>query len=150
MKRILLTAVLTLTALSFGYAAPAKPAQKSGDEGAIRQFVTELAAAFGHNDVAVLDRLMSADYSFVTPTGEVQTKGERLAPLKSGDLKYDQVIYDEVSVRTYGNMAVVISHVAVQGKNKGAAVSGQFRATLTLVKTKGKWQMVASQANRIP
>jgi uncharacterized protein (TIGR02246 family) len=148
-QRILLTAVLALTALSSGYAAPAKPAPKSGDEGAIRQFVQELAAAFSHNDVAALDRVMTPDYSFVTPTGAVQTKEERLAPLKAGSLKYEQVIYDEVSVRSYGTMAVVVSHVAVKGKNNGVSVDGQFRATLTLAKTKGRWQMVASQANRI-
>ena len=151
MKRILLTAVLTLTALSAGYAAPAaKTAPKGGDEGAIRQLINELAAAFTHNDAAALERLMTPDYTFVSPAGDVQTRTERLAPMKSGDLKNEQVIYDEVSIRTYGSTAVVVSHVAVKGKSKGTAVGGQFRATLMLVKTKGQWQMVASQASRIP
>ena len=82
--------------------------------------------------------------------GIIQNKEQRLAPMRSGDLKYEFARYEEVNIRAYGNTAVVTARVAVKGQNKGADVSGQFRSTLTLVKLKGRWQLVASQANSIP
>lgn len=158
MKQPFSTALLVLTlllAFCFGQAAAAPPltqperARDGNDERAVRQFIDEFAAAFSSNDAATLDRLTATDYTFVTPAGGIQDKAQRLAPIKSGDLKYDSVKYEEVGIRIYGKMAVVTSRVVVKGQNKGTDISGQFRSTLTLAKMKGRWQLVASQANSI-
>jgi ketosteroid isomerase-like protein len=147
MKRAFLIPTLVLCVLTFApgpVAAAAAP-----EEAAVRRFVEELGAAFGHNDPAAIERMLTSDYTFVLPSGAVQNREQRLAPLKSGDLEYESVTYEDVSVRVHGDLAVVVARVVVKGKNKGNDIGGQFRSTLTLVKVKGQWQLVASQASSI-
>jgi ketosteroid isomerase-like protein len=94
--------------------------------------------------------MTTPDYTFVNQNGVVQKKEQRLAPIKSGNLKYESVKYEEVEVHIYGDAAVVTARVDVKGSNRGADISGQFRSTIMLVKVKGRWLMAASQANVIP
>ena len=121
----------------------------SQDEETVRKFVDDFSAAFSQNDAAALDRMTAPDYTFVTPTGTIQNKEQRVAPIRSGDLKYDYAKYDEIQVRIYGEMAIVTAHVTVKSELKGASLNGQFRSTLTLLKVKGMWELVASQASAI-
>jgi uncharacterized protein (TIGR02246 family) len=123
---------------------------RGDDEAAVRQFIEKFSEAFTRSDADALDRLMAADYTFVTPNGVVQNKKQRLAPMRAGALKYDSVKYEEVGVHLYRDTAVVTSLVVVKGRNRETDISGQFRSTLTLVKIKGLWMLVASQANTIP
>ncbi|MGI8638637.1 MAG: nuclear transport factor 2 family protein [Pyrinomonadaceae bacterium] len=77
------------------------------------------------------------------------TKAPRLAAIKSGELKYESVSFDEVNIRFYGNTAVATYRVTSKGQSKGQAIGGQFRATSTYMKIKGRWQLVAAQVTRI-
>jgi ketosteroid isomerase-like protein len=151
MKRIFSAALLlpAVLVVCFGQAAQRETTHVGSDERGVRQFIDDFAAAFSRNDAAALDSLTAPGYTFVTPAGGIQDKAQRLAPMKSGDLKYDSVSYEDVGMRVYGNMAVVTSRVVVKGRNKGADISGQFRSTLTLFKMKGRWQLVASQATAV-
>ena len=123
-------------------AANAKEAQ-------VRQFIDNFADGFTRNDAASLEKVTSEDYSFVAPNSEIQDKAKRYAPIRSGDLKYTSVKYSDVTVRLYGDSAVVTATVDVISKFKGQDISGRFRSTLTLIKMKGRWMLVASQANKI-
>jgi ketosteroid isomerase-like protein len=145
MKRLVLTALLMMTVVPFAFGQTGKSAGGQ-EEG---RLVDEFAAAMEHNDAAAVDRLMLPEYKFVTPTGAVQTKEDRLAPMRSGDLKYESVKYDEVDVRRYGEIAVVIARATVKGHLKATDIGGQFRATLVLRQSKGQWLLVSSQASTI-
>ncbi|HXC95480.1 MAG TPA: nuclear transport factor 2 family protein [Edaphobacter sp.] len=144
MKRFVYFAILASAAFCFG-----QTAHVSRDEEMVRKFVDDFSAAFSQNDAAALDRMTASDYTFVTPTGTIQNKEERMAPIRSGDLKYEYAKYDEVQVRVYGGMAIVTAHVAVKSELKGTPLNGQFRSTLTLLKVRGMWELVASQASAI-
>jgi len=64
-----------------------------------------------------LDRMTAPDYTFVTSDGnDSATKEQRVAPIRSGDLKYDYAKYDEIKVRIYGEMAIVTAHVTVKSE----------------------------------
>lgn len=143
MKRLVLTALLMVTALPFAFGQAGKGAGEQEEQ----KFIAAFSSAMEHNDLAALDRMMTPDYKFVNPSGGIQTKEDRLAPMKSGDLKYDLVKYDEFSVRRYGDVSVVIARATVKGHMKTTDVSGQFRATLVLQQTKGQWKLVSSQAS---
>jgi ketosteroid isomerase-like protein len=143
MKRFVYFIVLA-SVFCFGQIAHA-----SQDEQTVRRFVDDFSAAFSQNDAAALDRMTASDYTFVTPTGTIQNKEQRVAPIRSGALKYDYAKYDEINVRIYGEMAIVTAHVTVKSELKGAPLNGQFRSTLTLLKVKGVWELVASQASVI-
>ncbi len=150
MKRILVVAML-VAASSFVFSQPTRSgaSQKGNDEQAVRQLLNEISAALGHNDAAALDRIYADSYTLVNESGELTTKAPRLAAIKSGELKYESVGFDDVNVRFYGNTAVVTYRVTSKGQFKGQAIGGQFRATSTYVKMKGRWQLVAAQVTRI-
>jgi uncharacterized protein (TIGR02246 family) len=151
MKQFMFTFVLVVAAFSptLGQTTPTQTASAGGDEQAVKQFLTENAAAVGRNDANALERIWSDDYTFVNPSGAVLTKAQRLAELRSGTLKYQSVTPDEMNVRTYGNTAVATSRATIKGQNKGQDMSGQYRVTSVLMKKDGGWQIVAQQSNRI-
>jgi ketosteroid isomerase-like protein len=64
-------------------------------------------------------------------------------------LKYESVSVDEVNIRSYGDTAVVTDRATLKLQDKGQDLSGQYRVTLTFVKIKGAWQLVAAQNTRI-
>ena len=161
MKRILLTAVIVIAASSLVLGQePDKKADKSKPVGekvaasssveqAVQQRLNEIATALGSNDTAALDRIYADDYTFVSPSGAVTTKAQRLAAIKSGELKYESVSFDEANIRSYGDTALVTSRVTTKAQDKGQDLSGQYRVTLMFVKMKGPWQLVAAQNTRI-
>jgi ketosteroid isomerase-like protein len=144
MKRFMYFAILASATFCFG-----QTTHVSQDEETARKFVDDFSAAFSQNDAAALDWMTAPDSTFVTPTGTIQNKEQRVAPIRPGDLKYDYATYDEIQVRIYGEMAIVTAHVMVKSELKGAPLNGQFRSTLTLFKVKGMWELVASQASAI-
>ena len=161
MKRILLTAVIVIAASSLVLgqkpdkkADNSKPmgekvAASSSVEQAIQQRLNELNTALGSNDTVALDRIYADDYTLVNMSGAVTTKAQRLAAIKSGELKYESISVDEVNIRSYGDTAVVTDRATVKLQDKGQDLSGQYRVTLTFVKMKGAWQLVAAQNTRI-
>jgi ketosteroid isomerase-like protein len=150
MKRLLIVAML-VAASSFVFSQPTRSGanQKGNDEQAVRQLLNEISAALGSADTAALDRIYADDYTLVNEFGVLTTKAPRLAAIKSGELKYESVAFDEVNVRLYGNTAVATYRVTSKGQFKGQEIGGQSRATSTYVKLKGRWQLVAAQVTRI-
>ena len=150
MKRLLIVAML-VAASSFVLSQPTRSGanQKGNDEQAVRQVFDQVSAALERADTAALDQIYADDYTLVNEFGVVTTKAPRLAALKAGELKYESVVFDEVNVRLYGNTAVLTYRVTSKGRSKGEEIGGQFRATSTYVKMKGRWQLVAAQVTRI-
>lgn len=143
--------LLLVAASAFVLSQPVRAgaSQKGNDEQAVRQVLNELYAALGRNDAAALDRIYADDYTLVNESGVLTTKAPRLAAIRSGDLKFASASYDEVNVRLYGNMAVATYRVMIKAQSKGQDVGGQLRVTSTLLKMKGRWQLVATQATSI-
>ena len=150
MKRLLIVAMLVATSTSvFSQPTRSGANQKGNDEQAVRQLLNELYAALGRNDTAALDRIYADDYTLVNESGVLTTKAPRLAALKSGELKFESVSFDEVNIRLHGNTAIATYRVTSKGQFKGQEIGGQFRATSTYLKMKGRWQLVAAQVTRI-
>ncbi len=150
MKRILVVAML-VAASSFGFSQPTRSgaSQKGNDEQAVRQLLDEISSALSRNDTAALDRSYADSYTLTNENGVLLTKAPRLAAIKSGELKFESVAFDEVNVRLYGNTTVATYRVTSKSQVKGQEAGGQFRSTSTFVKTKGRWQLVAAQTTRI-
>ena len=123
--------------------------KKGGDEQAVRQTLADLAAALGKNDVAALDRIYADNYTFVGDTGNIMTKAERIAAFKSGDLKYESINIEVVKIKLFGDTAVAVTRITskfVPGINFS---DGKFITTATLIKLKGRWQLVAAGNTRV-
>ena len=152
MKSVLLAVamMLALPALILCQTNGKNAGKKGGDEQAVRQVVNELAAALGRNDLDALDRIYAADYIVTNENGVMTGKEARLAAIKSGALKFESVNFTEINVRLYGDAAVA----RFRGNSKvqsteGQPLGGDIRVTTTLVKTKGRWQVVAAHVTRI-
>ena len=60
---------------------------------------------------------------------------------RSGALRYDDVDWSDVDVRTYGDAAVAIGQWTQRGEHQGNSVDGRFRVTQVLVRTHGEWSL---------
>ena len=147
MKRILsiIAFLCTVTLIVVGQTSTSP----DPDEDSVRKIEDEFAAAYGRNDADALDRLWAADYTFVNPAGQVLTKAQRLAMLRSGELKIEGYSRDEENIRVYGTTAVVTYRSTVKAQRNGTDISSQRRVITVLVKRDGRWQAVAQQSTAI-
>jgi len=149
-KRILLAVAMTLAlpALILCQTNGKNAGKKSGSEQAVRQTLDDLAAGLRNNDTAVLDRIYADNYTFVGDTGMIMTKAERIAAFKSGDLKYESISHEVVSIHLFGDTAVAVTRITTKFAPGGKFSDGKFITTTTFVKIKGRWQLVAAHNTR--
>lgn len=117
------------------------------------QVITELAkrraAAVVDRDVDLLDKITSADSVRISPVAEMGAKAQLLAELKSGTVTYSSINVDELSVRIYGNTAVVTGRSAFQGQREGKQFKSQCRFSRVWVKSRTDWQEILFQLTPI-
>ncbi len=99
-------------------------------------------------DIATLESIMSDDYLFVSGMGQMLNKREHLEALRSGDIKYESLTYDDVKVRAYGDTAILTGHIIGEGSNAGRSISGAHFITRVYVNQGGRWVIVSGQATR--
>src|SRR5437868_356750 len=92
-------------------------------------------------DAAFLERTLADDFIGVGPLGFMLTKHEWLARHQSGDLKYDALDLNEVTVRVYGEAAILIGRQVQNAAYRGNSVKAELRTTLVLVHQQGQWQL---------
>ena len=151
MKRILLVIamIIALPVLILCQTSDKNDRKKGGGEQAVRQAIDELAVALSNNDAAALDRLYADGYIFVGDTGSMMTKAERVAAFRSGDLKYESISHEVVSIKLFGDTAVAIVRFTTKVAPGVKISDGNFVTTATYAKTKGRWQIVAAQSARV-
>lgn len=125
------------------------PAQSEGVLNAQSQEITDLeqrrAAAVVHRDINLLDTMTAADSVRILPTGSLETKSQLLSELKSGELTYDAISVDELSVKSYGNTALVTGRSEFRGQRKGKPFMGRCRFSRVWVKRDARWEEVLFQ-----
>ena len=144
MKRLLLAAATTLV-FAATLACSQAGQNQTNDEQAIRSTIEELMAALNRNDVEAAGRIYADDYAIVLADGSTTTKAQRLAALKSGDLKYQSLAVDNLKVRQYGDAAVANYHVSGKSVGRAGERDENSQAMVMLVKKGGRWQVVSSQ-----
>ena len=128
--------------------APADPKAAEAD---ITKVMDNITAALNKNDADAMDKIYADNYSIVNVDGSVQNKAQRLAALRSGEVKYTAFAYSEPSIRVSadGNSAVVIGKLSMKGTFKGKAMDGDYRNTLVFTKTKDGWKLMSAASNKI-
>ena len=134
------------TALSI---AAEKRVQEADPEQTLRQVEDDWASAMVKGDIAALDKILALEWQIAFGEGQVATKAQHLASIKSGDLKFKSMKNDEMKIRLYGNTAVITGLGTDEISYKGEDISSQSRFTDVLVKTDGRWQAVASHASQV-
>ena len=140
---------VSLVVLVFGVAVLAQTQTESVEQDLIN-LENEWAKSVVKLDLAFMDRILADDYTWTDAAGNVHTKAEEIASIKSGQGVVTSSVNDEFKVRVYGDAAVVTGRTTVKETWKGKEVSGQFRWTDTWVKLAGRWQCVAEHDSNIP
>lgn len=101
-------------------------------------------AAERRGDTAFLDRALVDDFVAVGPLGFRLTKREWIGRHNSGDLRYDSLDLDDVAVRVYDEMAVLIGRQVQDATFRGNRIPmEQLRTTVVLAYRHGDWQLVS-------
>ena len=106
--------------------------------------------ALRRGDPMPLERIYADDYTLVTGTGQLRTKAEQLAELKSGQLRYAQIEAVERQVRMYGDVAILLTKqraAIVQGGQQ--ITGGDERVTRVYKNYDGQWRVIATHATPI-
>ena len=150
-KRILLAVAMlvVLPALVICQTTRSNANKKGGDEQAVQQVLNELAAALRNNDSAALDRIYADGYTFVSDTGALTTKAQRLAAFQSGEMKFESISFDDVNIHIYGDTAVATFSVTSKYAPGVKSLGGKFMTTATFIKRKGRWVEIAAQSTRV-
>ena len=151
MKRHLIIMALALAACSAasGQTEGQKKSPPLQAEQEVLKVFNEYADAIFRQDAAEFERLLVDDYTFTTPDGQFYTKAQKIALVKSGDVKIESGQRDDVKVRVYGGAAVVTSQYTLKGTYQGEPFAETGRSTATFVKRAGRWQFVADHTSRI-
>lgn len=100
-------------------------------------------------DVHGLGQLLVDDWLLTHSDGRVQTKSEYISELSSRSRTNQAISNEEVSLRAYGDTAVITGVSVQSGVSKGKPWSGRFRFTRVWILRDEKWKMVASHSSRI-
>jgi len=146
MKHIVYAAILTVALLSVGRQQSVAQGADTAAEQEVRQTIEKYRTALLQKDAATLERIWADDYTFTNGAGEIHSKADRLANLKSGATSLDSISEEEdMKVRIHGNVAVATSRVTIKGQYSGKQTKGQYRTIHVWVKGATGWQLVANQ-----
>ena len=140
------TASKPANAASNANSAAAAPADPKAAEAEVRKVMEAIKAGLSANDANAMDKVYSDNYTFIGNDGMTMTKAERLAALRSGELKYTSFAYTEekITVNPDGNSAVGIFKINATGTLKGKPMDGDTRTTGTFIKTKDGWRLMTA------
>jgi ketosteroid isomerase-like protein len=146
-----LAVTITLLSFAFGQSATQSESENSKSEQEVRQMIEKYRTAILRRDISALEKIWADDYVFVNASGDVLTKTQRLANVKTGATTLDSIKEEEnITVRVYQNSAVATSRVTIKGQYSGQPVSGQCRSTHVWVKGTTGWQLVSNQLTALP
>ncbi len=117
-----------------------------------REELTALSAAWERaivaNDAEAIGRFMADDWVIVSETG-VTKRDDFLALVASGDLTHETFAGEVLSVRQYGDTAIVTGRLRNNGAYKGRAFSADEWTTDVFVSTDGVWRCVYSHITTV-
>ena len=118
-------------------------------EQSLKQLAEEWIAAELSGDPDFLERTLSSDFIGIGPRGFMLTKQEWLGRIKSGNLKYESLEWDETKVRLYGSAAIVTGRAKQKVKYQEQIMEAELRTTLFFVEQQGNWQLGSLQFSPI-
>jgi ketosteroid isomerase-like protein len=116
----------------------------------IRALEARRARALLAADTAALSRMIGDDFVEISRIAQVRTKAENLREIATGALKLDTVHYDSLTVRVYGDVAILLGIADNTGTFRGMPFTGRLRYTRVFVRRAGGWVAVAMQHTSIP
>jgi len=111
----------------------------------VRQLNDDWVKAMVRADVETLNQVMADDFFFTYPL-EGDDKAQFISDITSGDLKIQHISREQVSVRLFGNTAVLTARDSATWLYHGRELSGQYKVMGVYIERNGKWQLCSLQA----
>lgn len=116
----------------------------------LRDIEERLATAWVEGDRLFIEQILADDWSVTDLTGRVLTKSEVLEEaFGSKDRKIVSMQIDDISVRSFGDWAIVTGRTLAAGEYQGEVAEVTLRFTDVFANRNGNWQAVVSQATLI-
>jgi ketosteroid isomerase-like protein len=139
MKRLLLITLLAVIS-----SAPALA--QSNDESEILKLNKEYEEAMARRDARVHERLLAHDYTYTPGNGNIMGREDHMSFTKSGAVEVKSLRSEDVSVRVYGETAVVTGlWVSVDRRAGREFAERRIRYIHIYIRREGRWQIVAEQ-----
>ncbi len=122
-----------------------EPARGSAPEDSVRAVERARGQALLRADTTALSRMVADEFVEISRLGQLRTKADNLRDIASGDLRLTSVKYDSLTVRLYGDVAVLRGIADNTGTFRGFPFSGKIRYLRIFVRRDGRWQAVAMQ-----
>lgn len=154
-KTILLTVLIfTATLFSFGQKTDKQTVKTDKDTQQVNALTKNYLDAVVKRDSAVVDRVLSDDYTEFSHFGGIYSKSQILdqykVPVSADAGKLESFDVTEQKVRIYDNTAVSTARITAHFKDKdGKTGTDATYYTVVAVKKNGQWQMVSAHGSRI-
>lgn len=120
----------------------------SAAERDLQRIEHQLAATWKAGDCIAWGAMLAPEWSVIHITGAVISKEEALKICKAPRAANEQHRVDELSIRVFGDAAVVTGRTTVT-TGAGNPTTLTLRFTDVFVRRAGRWQVVASHATRL-
>jgi len=143
---VLLLAQVTRFLLIFAQAGTGLKSAKGGQNKSDAQQISEIerrwAKAEDVYDHTVLNEVLADDFVSMNEAGKVKNKDQEIASDADWKAPGPQLI-DDLSIRVYGDIAVVLGQFTYRDKTSGRIVR-QGRFVDSFVRRNGKWQVMTN------
>jgi ketosteroid isomerase-like protein len=97
-------------------------------------------------NAAEMNELFASDYTSVGVSGQIRSRAEVIEAYSNGRLALSASQTGKMTVRQYGDIAVVVGLVTVSGTDGGTDISGRYAFTRVYKRDSGEWRAVTFQA----
>jgi ketosteroid isomerase-like protein len=145
-----LTILLSILASHGSSTAAKEKAGAPSAEEAVKAVELARAQALLAADTTSLSNMIADDFIEISRLGQIRSKADNMHDISTGELKLTSVHYDSLSVRTYGDVAVLRGIADNTGEFRGFPFSGKIRYTRIFVGRGGHWRAVGMQQTAMP
>lgn len=118
-------------------------------ETAVIEALQRACDAFRDGDARHLESFLAPGFTLTDSSGKVTDREANLAEVRAREPRYEVFRNHSMSVRFYGETAVVNGITSVRGVASGQPFSADLQFTDTLVLKDGAWRLAASHASRL-
>jgi ketosteroid isomerase-like protein len=116
----------------------------------LRTMVAAWDQAMIQNDPETIGQFMHDDWVIIGSDGALSDKPTFLAQIQQGRLSHDTMTSEDLRIRGYGEVAVLIATGVSGGRFEGHQFREHERQSSVFVKERGEWRCVITHLSRLP
>jgi hypothetical protein len=96
-----------------------------------------------------MNKLFASDYTSVGVSGQIRSKAQTVEAYSSGRLVISAAKFEGITVRQYGDIAIVVGFITISGKEGDTDISGRYAFTRVYKRESGEWLAVSFVATLV-